>query len=128
MYDDGADIVYHAAGASGLGVLEAAVAAGEGKWAIGSDLDQYLSADEAQKPHILTSMLKRTDTAVYDYVKANADDEVEPGVIAYDLEVDGVGYAKSGGFVDDISDRIDEAAEQIKSGDIVVPTDPAGVH
>ena len=84
--------------------------------------------DEAQKPHILTSMLKRIDTAVYDYVKAfNADDAVKPGFVAYDLKADGVGYSKSGGFVDDITDQIDAAADKIKSGEIKVPTDPAKV-
>ena len=127
MYEGGADVIYHAAGKSGLGVFDAVEAAGEGKWAIGADLDQYKTVDEAQKPHILTSMLKRIDTAVFDYVKANADDAVKPGFVAYDLKVDGVGYSKSGGFVDDISDQIDAAAEKIKSGEIKVPTDPAMV-
>jgi basic membrane protein A len=127
MYEDGADIVYHAAGKSGLGVFDAVETAGEGKWAIGVDSDQYLTVDEAQKPHILTSMLKRIDTAVFDYVKANADEDVTPGFKAYDLKIDGVGYSKSGGFVDDVSDKIDEASDQIKSGEIVVPTDPAKV-
>lgn len=127
MYEGGADIVYHAAGKSGLGVFDAVEAAGEGKWAIGVDSDQYLTVDEAQKPHILTSMLKRIDTAVFEYVQAFADDAVEGGYTAYDLKVDGVGYSKSGGFVDDISGQLDEAAEKIKSGEIVVPTDPAKV-
>ena len=62
MYENGADIVYHAAGKSGLGLFDAVEAAGEGNWAIGVDSDQYLTADEAQKPYILTSMLKRVDT------------------------------------------------------------------
>jgi basic membrane protein A len=128
QYDAGADVVYHAAGKSGLGVFDAVEEAGEGNWAIGVDLDQYLTVDEAQKPHILTSMLKRIDTAVFDYVKANADEEVKGGYSVYDLKVDGVGYSKSGGYVDDISDQIDEAAEKIKSGEIKVPTDPAKVQ
>jgi len=127
MYQAGADIVYHAAGKSGLGVFDAVEAAGDGKWAIGVDSDQYLTVDDAQKPHILTSMLKRIDSAVFDYVKANADDAVKPGFVAYDLKADGVGYSKSGGIVDDISDKIDAAAEKIKSGEVVVPTDPAKV-
>jgi basic membrane protein A len=127
MYEDGADVVYHAAGKSGLGVFDAVEAAGKGKWAIGVDSDQYLTVDDAQKPHILTSMLKRIDTAVFDYVKANADKAVKPGFVSYDLKSEGVGYSKSGGFVDDISDKIDAAADKIKSGEIVVPTDPAKV-
>ncbi len=128
QYDAGADIVYHAAGKSGLGVFDAVEAAGEGNWAIGVDSDQYLTVDEAQKPHILTSMLKRIDTAVFDYVKAFDDEKITPGFVAYDLKAEGVGYSKSGGFVDDISDQIDEAAEKIKSGEIKVPTDPAKVQ
>ena len=127
MYEAGADIIYHAAGKSGLGLFDAVEIAGEGKWAIGADLDQYQSVDKAQKPHILTSMLKRIDTAVFDFVKAFADDSVKPGFVAYDLKVDGVGYSKSGGYVDDIADQIEAAAEKIKSGEIVVPTDPAKV-
>ena len=127
MYEDGADIVYHAAGKSGLGLFDAVEKAGEPNKAIGVDSDQYLTVDDAQKPFILTSMLKRVDTAVFEYVQANADDKVEGGFVTYDLKVDGVGYATSGGFVDDIADQLDEAAEKIKSGEIVVPTDPTKV-
>ena len=43
----------------------------------------------------------------------------------YDLKGDGVGYATSGGFVDDISRQIDEYAEQIMTGEIKVPPTPA---
>ena len=47
MYDKGADVVYHAAGKSGLGVFDAVEAAGEGNWAIGVDSDQYLTVEHA---------------------------------------------------------------------------------
>ncbi|MGZ4466263.1 MAG: BMP family lipoprotein, partial [Nocardioides sp.] len=50
MYDSGADVVYHAAGKSGLGVFQAVEAAGKGHWAIGVDSDQYLSASKSQQP------------------------------------------------------------------------------
>lgn len=124
--DKNADIIYHAAGKSGLGVFQAVTAAGEGKWAIGVDSDQYKTASADQQEHILTSMLKRIDTAVYDYVKSAADDDVTVPSITYDLKVDGVGYSKSGGFVDDIADQIDEYAEKIKDGSQEVPLQPAG--
>jgi basic membrane protein A len=124
MYENGADIVYHAAGKSGLGVFDAAQAAGEGNWAIGVDSDQYLTADPSQQPFILTSMLKRIDVAVLEYVTAFADGEAPSGVALYDLSVDGVGYSTSGGFIDDITDQIDEYAEQIKNGEIEVPETP----
>lgn len=127
MYQGGADIVYHAAGKSGLGVFQAAAAAGTGKWAIGVDSDQYLTAPADQKPHILTSMLKRIDTAVFDEVKSFKDKTLKPGFVTYDLKSNGVGYSKSGGFVDDIAAKIDAAAAKIKDGTIKVPTDPAKV-
>jgi basic membrane protein A len=123
-FDNGADVVYHASGASGSGVFDAAVAAGTGKWAIGVDSDQYLTASDAQKPHILTSMLKRVDVATFDMIKSVADGSPLTSYQTYDLKKDGVGYAKSGGFVDDISSKIDEAATKIKSGEIKVPDKP----
>ena len=127
MYEKGADVVFHAAGKSGLGVFEAAAAAGDGKWAIGVDSDQYLTAPKDQQPHILTSTLKRVDTAVYDEIKTFADKSLKPGFTNYDLKSDGVGYSTSGGFVDDIKPKIEAAADKIKSGEIVVPSDPKKV-
>jgi basic membrane protein A len=124
MFDNGADIVYHAAGGSGSGVFDAAVDAGEGNWAIGVDSDQYLTASEDQKPHILTSMLKRVDTATFDMVSSVADGKPLVSYQTYNLAADGVGYSTSGGFIDDITDVIDGYAEQIKSGEIKVPTAP----
>ena len=123
-YDDGADVVYHAAGASGSGVFAAAVDAGDGMWAIGVDSDQFLTAPKDQQSHILTSMLKRVDVATYNMVKSVADDAPLTSYQTYDLKADGVGYAKSGGFVDDISTDIDDYATKIKDGDIKVPAKP----
>lgn len=124
MYDNGADVVYHAAGASGSGVFDAAVDAGDGMWAIGVDSDQYLTASAEQKPHILTSMLKRVDTATFDMVSSVADGKPLVSYQTYDLAHDGVGYSTSGGFIDDITDDIDGYAAKIKSGEIKVPTTP----
>jgi basic membrane protein A len=123
-YQDGADIVYAAAGASGSGVFDAAVAAGKGKWAIGVDSDQYLSASAQQKPHILTSALKRVDTATFDMIKSVKDGKPLTGYKTYTLAENGVGYATSGGFVNDIKSKIDAYAAKIKSGKIKVPTVP----
>lgn len=126
MYDNGADIVYHAAGKSGLGLFQAVAERGEGFWAIGVDSDQYNTVEDDQKQHILTSMLKRVDTAVYDVIAEVADDQFTAGNKTYDLAAEGVGYSTSGGFVDDISGEIDGYAEKIKSGEIKVPTVPKG--
>ena len=119
LYDNGADIVFHASGLSGNGVFEAAAA--DDKLAIGVDSDQYLSAPKDQQPHILTSALKRVDVAVFDFAKAYQDGTTKAGFDVYDLKRDGVGYATSGGQIDDIKDQIDSYKEKIVSGEIKVP-------
>ncbi len=81
-------------------------------------------ASEAQKKHILTSMLKRVDTATFNMTKSVADGDPLVSYQTYNLEGDGVGYSTSGGYVDDITDEIDDYAEQIKSGEITVPDKP----
>ncbi len=124
MYQGGADIVYHAAGGSGLGVFQAAAAAG-GR-AIGVDSDQYQTVDDpALQAVILTSMLKRVDNAVSAYIDTFVDGSVEGGSdIVYDLEADGVGLSTSGGFIDDIQSTVDDYRQQIIDGQIEVPTTP----
>jgi len=123
-FDAGADVVYHAAGGSGAGVFDAAVDAGEGKWAIGVDSDQYLTATKTQQPHILTSMLKRVDVATYDFVKSVDEGKALVSYTVYDLKADGVGYSTEGGFIDDITSKLDDYKAKIISGDIKVPTKP----
>jgi len=122
MFDNGADIVYHAAGGSGGGVFEAA--SESGNFAIGVDSDQYNTADPSVQDVILTSMLKNVNVAVYEYLSEVEAGEVPSGVTTYDLAVDGVGYSTSGGFVDDIVDQLDEFKQQIIDGEITVPTAP----
>jgi basic membrane protein A len=123
MYQNGADIVYHAAGGSGGGVFEAAADAGAK--AIGVDSDQYNTADPSVKDVIMTSMLKNVDVAVYNYLSEVVDGNFPTGVTTYDLKVDGVGYSTSGGQIDDIVDKLDGYKQQIIDGDITVPTEPA---
>lgn len=122
MYDNGADIVYHAAGGSGAGVFEAAKAADA--MAIGVDSDQAKTADPSVQDVIMTSMIKRVDVAVYKYLKAAENGETPTGVSRYDLEADGVGYSTTGGHVDDITDKLESYKKKIISGDIKVPTTP----
>jgi basic membrane protein A len=120
MYDNGADIVYHAAGGSGGGVFEAAAAA-DAK-AIGVDSDQALTADDSVKDVIMTSMLKNIDVAVFDYLEAAETGTAPTGPTTYDLKVDGVGYSTTGGQIDDITDKLDDYKQQIVDGKITVPT------
>ncbi|MCB0896139.1 MAG: BMP family ABC transporter substrate-binding protein [Nocardioides sp.] len=122
MYDDGADIIYAAAGGSGAGVFEAAKESGN--LAIGVDSDQYKTADPSVKDVIMTSMLKNVNVAVFNYLKDVAAGDVPSGTTRYDLAVDGVGYSTSGGQVDDIKSQLDDYKQQIIDGKITVPTEP----
>jgi basic membrane protein A and related proteins len=126
QYEEGADVIYSAAGGSGLGAFEAAAEAGEpGEvWAIGVDSDQYELVEAELQPYILTSMLKKVDVATFQTISAFNDGSFAGGVQVFDVASDGVGYSTSGGFVDDIADQLDEFAAQIASGEIEVPSAP----
>jgi basic membrane protein A and related proteins len=122
--DGGADVIYHAAGASGQGVFQAVKAAN--KSAIGVDSDQYnVPAYSDVKDVIITSMLKRVDVAVFDYINAVAAGDTSKLPAAFDLTVDGVGYATSGGKVDDIKADLDAYKAAIISGEIKVESTPS---
>jgi basic membrane protein A len=119
----GADVIYHAAGASGKGVFDAAKSGNA--LAIGVDSDQYNQKTvEADKDVIITSMLKRVDVAVFDYISAVAKGDLTTLPKRFDLKVDGVGYSTSGGKVDDIKDVLDGYKAQIISGAITVSDKP----
>lgn len=122
--NNGADVIYHAAGASGKGVFDAAKTSGKAL-AIGVDSDQYNQATvAADKDIILTSMMKRVDVAVFDFLQADAKGDLSVLPQRFDLKVDGVGYATSGGKVDDIKDVLDGYKAQIISGAIQVSDKP----
>jgi basic membrane protein A and related proteins len=128
FYQKGADVIYTAAGGSGLGTFEAAKefsAGGSKVWAIGVDSDQYQTVSPDLQQYILTSMLKRVDTSVYETLKDANGGMFAGGVRVFDLASDGVGYATSGDFVTDIASQLDDWAAQIIDGSITVPEDPA---
>jgi basic membrane protein A and related proteins len=124
MYDGGACIIYHAAGASGAGLFNAAVAAD--RLAIGVDSDQYLLVSPEQRPHIMTSMLKRVDTAVHDAIESAGGSGLEPGGQVFGMAEGGVDYSKSNEelMTEDIISVLDSLKEQIINGDITVPDAP----
>ncbi len=119
MFDQGADIIYAAAGGSGLGVFKAAKASS--KLAIGVDSDQYTSASADLQPVILSSALKRVDSAVYAFIKSAVDGSVLTGVQTFDLKNDGVGLATSNSASAAYQAAVDAAAAKIKDGSITVP-------
>ena len=121
MYDAGADIVYHAAGGSGIGVFQAAAASGNR--AIGVDSDQYLTVGPELQPVVMTSMLKRVDNAVEQFINDYSEGNVQGATdVLNDLSTEGIDLARSGGFIDDIQDEIDQYKQQIIDGTITVPT------
>jgi basic membrane protein A len=120
MYQGGADIVYHAAGGSGGGVFTAAKAAN--KLAIGVDSDQAKTAAPDVRDVILTSMIKKVDVAVFDFISSVKNGSFKAGNKGFDLKAGGVDYSTTGGKVDDIKSKLDDYKAQIIAGTITVPS------
>ncbi|MFQ5622179.1 MAG: BMP family protein [Paracoccaceae bacterium] len=116
--DQGADVVYHAAGGTGRGVLQAAADAGI--LGIGVDSNQ----NHLFPGSVLTSMLKRVDVAVYNAFKDSADGKFTTGFNVLGLAQDGVGWALDENNAPLISDEMKAAVEDAKakiiSGEIKV--------
>lgn len=112
----GSDVVFAAAGGTGVGVLQAA--ADEGIYSIGVDSNQnYMHPGS-----VLTSMVKRVDNAVYDAMSAGTD--METGIQVMGISNEGVGYAmdehNESLVTDEMKAAVDEAAEKIASGELEV--------
>ncbi|ROP42203.1 BMP family lipoprotein [Saccharothrix texasensis] len=124
LIEKGADVLYPAAGASGIGVFSAVKQAGV--LAIGCDADQYNQPSLADtRDVIVASSLKRVDVAVYDFFSAAARNDLASLPKVFDLKVDGVGYATSGGKVDAKLQGILEGFKaQIIDGSIKVADKP----
>ena len=116
--DQGADVIYAAAGASGLGVLQAAADAE--KYSIGVDSNQ----NYVHPGSVLTSMVKRVDNAVYDAFKQSQDGAFEAGINRLGLAENGVGWAydeyNKPLITEDMLAAVDKAKEDIVSGKIEV--------
>ncbi len=120
----GADIIYHASGATGAGLFEAA---SEQKiFAIGVDSNQAELNPDAP---ILTSMVKRVDNAVFQTIKAARNGNFPGGEVQeFGLEDNGVSLAPFGRFDDmvpqEVKDQVDQARQNIISGETEVPSTP----
>jgi basic membrane protein A and related proteins len=122
----GADVIYHASGGTGAGVFKAAAA--KQKYAIGVDSDQSLTAPEDQRKWILTSMLKRVDTAVQQTIAAYVGGTLKGGIQTFGLKEGGIDYAQNEynkELLGDIPTTLDELKQRIADGEIKVPTKPA---
>jgi basic membrane protein A len=116
-FADGADIIYHAAGGTGAGVIEAAKELN--KWAIGVDMDQnYIAPD-----NVLTSALKRVDNAIYDVSDMVRKGTLQGGsTLLYNLKNNGVGYATTGNHIPSaVITEVENIKAKIISGQLKVP-------
>jgi len=114
----GSDVVYAAAGGTGIGVLQAA--ADEGILSIGVDSNQ----NHLHPGQVLTSMVKRVDNAVYEAFEAGMNGTFEPGIKVMGLDNNGVGWALDENNADLITASmqatVEETEAKIIAGDIVV--------
>jgi basic membrane protein A and related proteins len=119
MIDNGADVLFTAAGGSNAGAFKTAKPGED--WLIGTDSDQYkIPALNAIKDIIITSMLKHVDVAVYSMIKSCIDGACLTGVHVYDLASGGVGYSKSNPAIKPYEAATDALAAKIIAGEIVV--------
>ena len=118
QFDRGAEVVFHAAGSTGLGVLQAAADAG--RLGIGVDSNQ----NHLHPGHVLTSMLKRVDVAAYEAFDSARRGAWQSGVRVLGLKEDGVGWS-----LDEHNEALvtpamkaaaEEVARQIIAGDVKV--------
>ncbi len=114
----GADVIYHAAGGTGVGVLQAAADGG----ALGIGVDSNQNGMHPGK--VLTSMLKRVDVATYDVMKTAKDGAFKPGIKSLGLAQDGVGYAMDDNNKDlvtaDMTAKVEAAKADIIGGKLAV--------
>lgn len=125
QFNQKADIIYHAAGRCGIGVIEAAKQKGKGYYAIGVDSDQ----DHLAPGRVLTSMLKRVDNAVFDVCKQVAMGSFQGGTRIYGIREGGVGLSPMRFTKRDVPPavhlKIAKLAALIKKGQVVPPYDEA---
>ncbi len=130
MYDEGAYVIYHAAGGAGNGLIKEAKdrrTNGEDVWAIGVDKDQYADGVyDGENSAILTSMMKRVDVAAYIVSEKALNGEFPGGeILAFSLSNGGVGIPEENpNLSSEIIALCAEYEEKIKSEELTVPTLP----
>jgi basic membrane protein A len=118
QYGNGVDIIFHAAGASGLGVFDAAEE--KKQFVIGCDSNQ----NDIKPGRVITSMLKRVDTAVYNVIKEQSEGKFTGGQHSFGLKDNGIDYAVDANnekLIAPYKDKLDAVRKDIESGKIQVP-------
>lgn len=120
MYKNNADIIFAAAGDSGLGVIESSKE--NGKLAIGVDRDQ----NDIAPNNVITSAMKKVDQGVYDVIKNLSRGNFDGGqVLVFGLKENAIGLAPTTdkNVPKDVIDFVNKQNDKIISGEIVVPTE-----
>ena len=137
MFADGADVILAASGPAGMGVVSSAAALsgsmGRQLWVIGVDTDWYedlshnlgIISPRVWRSHVLTSVRKHFDLAVYEALQTVASGDRPPPVKAYDLRSGFVDISYEGGFLDDVRPLIEDQRRRIVSGQLRVPCLPS---
>ncbi|AVR01106.1 BMP family lipoprotein [Oceanobacillus sp. M65] len=129
MYNDGADVIYHSAGAAGNGVFAQAKDLKQKDpereiYVIGVDRDQYEEGAIGDHNVTLTSMVKRVDTSVIEVSNQGLNGEFPGGeVLVFGLEDEGIGIAETNeeAYTEEIATAVNEWKEKIINGDVTVP-------
>ena len=117
MYSDGADVIFHAAGGTGAGVISGCQE--NGIYAVGVDSDQSYIAPNT----IITSAMKMVGVSAIDISKKLKNGEFKGGEVVYSLENGGVDIAPTKTLLSqEIVDKVEQVKADIKSGKIVVPS------
>ncbi len=132
LYQQGADVVFHAAGQAGLGIFEAAREQTglkqEHQWAIGEASDQYLGVDPLLGRHILTSAVTQFDVVVHQTIKDFLEGTLEPTVKILGLAEGALDFSTSGGHLtEETVAEMNRLKQDIISGRRPVPIAPTGL-
>ncbi len=121
LIEEGADVLFHATGECGIGVIDAVA---EMKvWAIGVDQDQSFLNHES----VLCSMFKRADSGVYFAIQKMMEGQFKGGVYEFGLEFEAVGFVDGAdNLPEEIKKQAEDYAEAIIAGKILVPKDRGG--
>ena len=124
MFDRNVKVIFAAAGGVGIGAInEAKARAAKGVWIVGVDKDQYADGIySGNKSVILTSALKRVDSAAYDMIKAEKEGKFPGGqTLVFDAKKDGVGIpAVNPNLKPEVAKKVADVLAQLKAGKITV--------
>ena len=126
MYDNGVKAIFVAAGGVGVGSIneaKARVASGKEAWIIGVDVDQYEDGVyEDGKSVVLTSAIKKIDTATFDIIKSELEGNFPGGqTLTFDVQNDGVGIPENNpNLSEETISKVNEVYNLLKTGEIQV--------